>query len=49
MKSFWETKKTVEDQGEKQIRAIQDQGQRKTIKNIFIMLKILHLSPNEKK
>ena len=30
-------------------KAIQDQGQLKTIKNMIMMLKILHLSQNKKK
>ena len=41
--------KTNEDQGEKQIKAIQDPGQVKIIKNIFMIVKILHCSKNKKK
>ena len=35
-KAFEKKIKTIEDQGEKQIRAIQNQGQVKTIKNIYL-------------
>ena len=48
-KTFLKQIKTIEDQREKQIKAIQDQGQLKTIKNMIMMLKILHLSQNKKK
>ena len=34
--------KKTEDQDEKQIKVIPDQGQVKTIKSIFMMMKILH-------
>ena len=48
-KAFEKQIKTIENQGGKQIKAIQDQGQLKTIKNMIMMLKILHLSQNKKK
>ena len=48
-KVFEKQIKAIEDQGEKQIKAIQDQRQVKTIKNIPMMMKILHLSQNKKK
>ena len=48
-KAFEKKIKTIEDQGEKQTKAIQDKGQVKTIKNMIMMLKILHLSQNKKK
>ena len=48
-KAFEKQIKTIEDQGEKQIKSIQDQIQVKTIKNMIMMLKILHLSQNKKK
>ena len=34
-------KKTIEDQGERQMKAIQNQGEINTIKNIFMIVKIL--------
>ena len=34
--------KTIEDPGEKQIKAIHNQGQVKTIKNMIMMMKIVH-------
>ena len=34
--------KTIEDQGEKQIKAIQNRGKLELLKNILIMMKILH-------
>ena len=34
--------KTIEDQGEKQIKAIQNQEQIKIIKNMLIVIKIVH-------
>ena len=34
--------KTIEGQGEKQIRAIQNQKEIKTKKNMLIMIKIFH-------
>ena len=40
-KTFEKQIKTNEDQGKNQIKAIQDQGQVKTIKNVLMMLKIL--------
>ena len=40
-KTFEKQVKTMEGQGEKQIKAIQVQGQVKTTKNILMMLKIL--------
>ena len=39
-KAFKKQIKTIEDQGEKLITAIQNQGQVKTIKNILMMMKI---------
>ena len=48
-KAFEKQIKTIEDQGEKQIKASQDQGQVKQLKNMIIMLKILHLSQSKKK
>ena len=48
-KAFEKQIKTNEDQGEKQIKAIQDPGQVKIIKNIFMIVKILHCSKNKKK
>ena len=48
-KAFEKRIKPIEDQGQKQIKAIQDQGQLKSIKNMTMMLKILHLSQNNKK
>ena len=41
-KAFKKQIKTIEDQGEKLITAIQNQGQVKTIKNILMMMKIVH-------
>ena len=48
-KAFEKQIKTIEDQGEEQIKAVQDQRQVKTIKNMIRMMKILHLSQNKKK
>ena len=48
-KAFEKQIKAIEDKGEKQVKAIQDQRQVKTIKNMIMMLKILHLSQNKKK
>ena len=41
-KAFRKEIKTIEDQGEKQIKAIQNRRQSKTIKNILTMIKIVH-------
>ena len=41
-KAFEKQIKTIEDQGEKQIKAIQNQVQVKTIKNMIMMMKIVH-------
>ena len=41
-KAFEKQIKTMADQGEKQIKAIQNQTQIKTIKNMLIMIKIVH-------
>ena len=41
-KAFEKQIKTIEDQAEKQIKAIQDQGHVKTIKNMIMMMKIVH-------
>ena len=41
-KTFEKQIKKIEDQDEKQIKVIPDQGQVKTIKSIFMMMKILH-------
>ena len=41
-KAFEKQMKTIEDQGEKQIKAIQDKEQVKTIKKMLMMLQILH-------
>ena len=41
-KAFRKEIKTVEDQGEKQIKAIQNHRKSKTIKNILTMIKIVH-------
>ena len=48
-KAFEEQIKTIEDQGEKQIKAIQIKDNLKQLKDMIIMLKILHLSQNKKK
>ena len=48
-KAFEEQLKTIEDQGEKQIKAIQIKDNLKQLKDMIIMLKILHLSQNKKK
>ena len=40
-KGFEQTE-TIKDQGGKQIKATQNQGEIKTIKNMFIMIKIVH-------
>ena len=41
-KAFEKQIKTIEDQGEKQIKAIQNRGKLKPLKNMLIMMKILH-------
>ena len=41
-KAFEKQIKTTEDQGERQIKAHQSQGKIKTIKNILMIMKILH-------
>ena len=41
-KAFEKQTKTTEDQCEKQIKAIQNQGQVKQSKNIFMMIKTVH-------
>ena len=41
-KAFEKQTKTSEDQEEKQIKAIQNQEQIKTIKNMLVMTKIMH-------
>ena len=41
-KAFEKQMKTIEDQGEKQIKAIQDKEQVKAIKKMLMMLQILH-------
>ena len=41
-KAFEKQSKTTEDQGEKQTKAIKNQGQVKTIKDILKMMKIVH-------
>ena len=48
-KAFEKQIKTMEDQGEKHIKPIQNQGQVKKLKNILMMLKILHWSQSKKK
>ena len=48
-KDFEKQTKTIEDQREKQLKAIKDQGQVRTIKKYAMMLKILRLSQNKKK
>ena len=48
-KAFEEQIKTIEDQGEKQIKAIQIKDNLKQLKDMIIMLKILHLPQNKKK
>ena len=48
-KAFEKQTKTSEDQEEKQIKAIQNQEQIKTIKNMLVMTKIMHWSQNKKK
>ena len=51
-KAFSKQKKTkkMEDKGEKQIKAIQNQGEIKTIKkNMLIVIKIIHWSQSQKK
>ena len=40
---------TIEDQAEKQIKAIQNQGRVKTIKKYTYMMKIVHQFQSEKK
>ena len=47
-KAFEKGIKTIEDQREKQIKAIQDKDKLKQLKNM-IMMKIPHLSQNKKK
>ena len=47
-KAFEEQIKTTKEQGERQIKAIQDQGEIKTIKNMFIMIKIDPLISKQK-
>ena len=42
VKAFEKQIKTIEDQGEKQMKAIQNQMHVKTVKNVFIIMKILH-------
>ena len=41
-KAFENQIKTIEDKGEKQITAIQNQGQVKKLINILMMMKIVH-------
>ena len=41
-KAFEKQIKMIEDQGEKQIRAIKDKGHVETIKNMVMMMKIVH-------
>ena len=41
-KAFEKQSKTTEDQGEKQTKAIKNQGQVKRIKDILMMMKIVH-------
>ena len=48
-KAFEKQTKTSEDQEEKQIKAIQNQEQIKTTKNMLVMTKIMHWSQNKKK
>ena len=48
-KAFEKQIKTIEDQEEKQRKAIENQGQFKTIKNILMMMKIDHQFQSKKK
>ena len=41
-KAFENQIKTIEDKGEKQIKAIQNQGQVKKLINILMMMKMVH-------
>ena len=47
-KTFEEQIKTTEEQEERKIKEIQDQGETKTIKNMYIMIKIDALIPKQK-
>ena len=47
-KALEEQIKTTEEQEERKIKEIQDQGEIKTIKNMFIMIKIDALIPKQK-
>ena len=48
-KTFQKQIKIIKDQGEKQIKANQYQAQIKTIKNMLIMIRIVHWLQNKKK
>ena len=48
-KAFEKQIKAIEDEGEKQIKAIQDKDKSKQLKNMIMIMKILHLSQNKKK
>ena len=48
-KAFEKQMKTIEDHGEKHIKAIQGQGQLKTIKKYAYAAEDIHLSQNKKK
>ena len=41
-KAFEKEIKTIEDHGERQIKAIQNQGKLKQLKNILMIMKIVH-------
>ena len=48
-KAFEKQIKTIEDQGEKKQKQFKIKGKLKQLKNILMMLKILHWSQNKKK
>ena len=48
-KAFEKEIKTIEDHGERQIKAIQNQGKLKQLKNILMIMKIVHWFQNKKK
>ena len=48
-KAFEKQRRPIEDHGQKQIKAIQDQGQLKTIKKYAYDTEIPHWSQNKKK
>ena len=48
-KAFEKQTKTIKDQGEKQIKVIQTQDKLKHLKNILMMMKIVHQLQSKKK